>query len=233
MPVPPSVLLDVALTAGDVDARHGEVRAEAVEPEHRRGEQDLRTDVPDSERAERIVLIIVDPGGSVPQLRGGWRRLDAPDGRRRTRRTTSSTSFAPPGIHASHSQPSTYLRTRPLSARSRRSTTGLDCARAVRLKPCAWTSGPWRSRPWPRIFTGISLRFASPAACSASSVTRVARLEAGLEVHQVDRAGCGCGRARTASTASCAGRAACASACGSASGRPRSASGPWRPSAEP
>ena len=60
-----------------------------------------------------------------------------------------------------------------------------------------------------------------------------AGVEARLEVGDVDRLGVGAEHARTASTSSCAGRAACASACGSASGRPRSARGSLAPEREP
>src|ERR1035437_401195 len=59
--------------------------------------------------------------GRFRNYAGVWRRLDAPDGRRRTRRTTSTTWFAA----ARHPrpatrQPSTYLRNRPLSRHLRR-----------------------------------------------------------------------------------------------------------------
>jgi hypothetical protein len=50
----------------------------------------------DQQPIHRRSCLTTDPPyqWSVSQLRGGWRRLDAPDGRRRTRRTTSTTWFA-------------------------------------------------------------------------------------------------------------------------------------------
>ena len=92
---------------------------------------------------------------------------------------------------------------------------------AVALKPWARTVSFLEISPRAEDLDRVgALREARPRAASRESPRRPASKRS-LEVGEVDRLGAASGTARTASTSSCAGRAACASACGSGSGRPR------------
>ena len=62
-------------------------------------------------------------------------------------------------------------------------------SRAVALKPCAWTVSALVSSPRARILTGMPLRVARPALAQRVGRDLRARVEARLEVGQVDRLG--------------------------------------------